>query len=152
MMMYGFGDARNPNQQSIEVMESLTVAFLTDLCHRCRPSSTSLPTSRHYPYAQRAKVKMDDLRFALRKDEKKLARLEELIYLEGVISGAKKLLSNDVVDDVARQVEAEEKGEKERAAAARDGGGSTAMEVDGEAGEEDAKQGRPATQSKTKAK
>ncbi|CAO1619976.1 unnamed protein product [Sympodiomycopsis kandeliae] len=108
-MMYGFGDAREPDAQSIEVMEALTINFLTDLCHRCRPAPYSFPASRGYAYSNRAKVKIDDIRFALRKDEKKLARLEELLYLEGIINGAKKILSTDVVDDVARQVEAEEK-------------------------------------------
>lgn len=113
MMMYGFGDSRNPDPATVETMEALVVSFLADLCHRCRPAPYSFPASRTYPYATRSKVKVDDLRFALRKDEKKLARLEELLYLEGVISGAKKIFSVDVVDDVARQVEAEER-EQER--------------------------------------
>lgn len=110
MMMYGFGDARFPDHQSVDLMENLVVGFLTDLCHRCRPAPYHFPASRNYPYTTRAKVKIDDLKFALRKDEKKLARLEELVYLEGVISGAKKILSLDVIDDdVARQVERQEK-------------------------------------------
>lgn len=122
MMMYGFGDARNPDMQSVEIMEALTISFLTDLCHRCRPAPQAFPTSRGYPYATRGKVKMEDLKFALRKDEKKLARLEELLYLEGIINGAKKILSTDVVDDVARQLEAEEK----------DKGGEEEVEVEKE--------------------
>ncbi|CAO1630858.1 unnamed protein product [Parajaminaea phylloscopi] len=109
MMMYGFGDSRNPDPQSVEVMELLTIGFLTDLCHRCRPAPYYFPASKSYAYSSRSKVKVDDLRFALRKDEKKLARLEELLYLEGVISGAKKILDAGAIDDVARQVEAEER-------------------------------------------
>lgn len=109
MMMYGFGDSRTPDPQSVEVMEALTIGFLTDLCHRCRPAPYYFPASRSYTYSNRSKVKVDDLKFALRKNEKKLARLEELLYLEGVISGAKKILDAGAIDDVARQVEAEER-------------------------------------------
>lgn len=127
MMMYGFGDSREPDARSVEVMEALTINFLTDLCHRCRPAPPSFPTSRGYPYATRGKVKIDDLKFALRKDDKKLARLEELLYLEGIINGAKKILSTDVVDDVARQVEAEDRG-------GGGGGGGGNEEKEGEGG------------------
>lgn len=114
MMMYGFGDSRNPDPQSVETMEALTIGFLADLCHRCRPAPYYFPASRNYTYATRSKVKIDDLKFALRKDEKKLARLEELLYLEGIISGAKKILDAGAIDDVARQVEAEEKQQQQQ--------------------------------------
>ncbi|PWN30134.1 hypothetical protein BDZ90DRAFT_229164 [Jaminaea rosea] len=134
--MYGFGDSPQPDPRSIDVMERLTISFLVDLCHRCRPAPYAHPSSSNparNPYLTRSRVKIDDLRFALRKDDKKLARLEELIYLDGIISGAKKILDTGAIDDVARQVEAEER--QKRGGAGDDEEGEDQQQAQGGEGE-----------------
>lgn len=89
--MYAYGDSPTPDPASVALMEEMTIDFLTDLCHRARPSPYSLNTPSTYPPASRARVKVDDFKFALRKDTKKLARLEELLYLDRVIANAKRM-------------------------------------------------------------
>ena len=90
-MMYAFGDVRDPDPISVAIMEDLTVDFLYDLCMRARPSPLNVPhVDQSYPPIGRLKVKVDDFKHALRKDPKKLGRLEELLYLETVIKEARK--------------------------------------------------------------
>jgi transcription initiation factor TFIID subunit 13 len=42
----------------------------------------------------RAKIKVDDFKFAVRNDPKKLGRIEELLQLQKVIQDAKRLFDN----------------------------------------------------------
>ncbi|KAK0529120.1 hypothetical protein OC835_004393 [Tilletia horrida] len=174
-LMYAYGDAPEADPATVDLLEDLTVDFLTDLCHRARPSPYALPqgpgmralvpaseltgtggagemmhpaaisaiaaggsaffpptalafssssttntssssaaaaqqvqiqqqqqqqqqqlyfplpsTSAGHPFFTRARIKVDDLKHALRKDGKKYARVEELLYLDKVISDARK--------------------------------------------------------------
>ncbi len=102
-MMYGFGDVRDPLPTSVALMEEMTIDFITDLCMRARPSSSAVPqTSSTYPPTARVKVKVDDFKHALRKDPKKLARLEELLYLDAVIKRERKSFD---VETMAKEVD-----------------------------------------------
>ncbi|PWN39067.1 transcription initiation factor IID, 18 kDa subunit, partial [Ceraceosorus guamensis] len=83
-LMYAFGDNAFPDPSSVSVMEELLVDFITDLCHRARPSPFSV--------ARGAMPVVEDVKMALRKEPKKLARVEELIFLDKVISDARKML------------------------------------------------------------
>lgn len=127
--MYGFGDALDPDPNSVALLEEMTTEFMTDLCHRARPSpytvgSTSqvlpqlLPGAvpgtsgaagggggrTSHPYT-RHRLKLDDVKHALRKDTKKSGRAEELLYLERVINQARKVLADDPAE-LAREEEA----------------------------------------------
>ncbi|KAK0555002.1 hypothetical protein OC846_001859 [Tilletia horrida] len=156
-LMYAFGDSPEADPASVDLLEDLTVDFLTDLCHRARPSpyavpqgpgiralvpASEIPASGNsadihpaaisalasassssalavansssnnqnsnnsgalgsstyvplppyaagHPFYTRAKIKVDDLKHALRKDGKKYARVEELIYLDKEIRAAR---------------------------------------------------------------
>lgn len=44
--------------------------------------------------ANRAKIKVEDFKFAVRNDPKKLGRIEELLVLQKVIQDAKRLFDN----------------------------------------------------------
>ncbi|KAI5481949.1 transcription initiation factor TFIID subunit 13 [Pseudohyphozyma bogoriensis] len=76
-MMYGFGD-KEPSADTINVMEELLVEHITDVCTQAHRISTN-----------RGKIKVDDFKFALRKDPKKLARVEELLFMSEVIARAR---------------------------------------------------------------
>ncbi|PWN99104.1 transcription initiation factor IID, 18 kDa subunit, partial [Tilletiopsis washingtonensis] len=78
-LMYACGDVAQPEPASVALLEEMTVEYLTDLCHRARPSPYSVP-----------RVKVDDLKTALRRDDKKLGRIEELLYLDTVITKARR--------------------------------------------------------------
>ncbi|GEM09912.1 transcription initiation factor TFIID subunit 13 [Rhodotorula toruloides] len=73
-MMYGFGD-ENPALESIAVME--------ELCMQAHLISTN-----------RGKIKVDDFRFALRRDPKKLARIDELLFMQEEIARARRGFDN----------------------------------------------------------
>ncbi|GAA6050327.1 hypothetical protein JCM3770_002964 [Rhodotorula araucariae] len=77
-MMYGFGD-ENPAPDTIAFMEELVVDHITDICMQAHLISTN-----------RGKVKVDDFRFALRRDPKKLARLDELLFMQEEIARARR--------------------------------------------------------------
>ncbi|BGP32427.1 hypothetical protein JCM10296v2_004208 [Rhodotorula toruloides] len=81
-MMYGFGD-ENPAPDSIAVMEELVIEHITDICMQAHLISTN-----------RGKIKVDDFRFALRRDPKKLARIDELLFMQEEIARARRGFDN----------------------------------------------------------
>lgn len=82
-MMYAFGDT-DSTTESIAVMEDILTDFITELC---------LGASR--AAGQRQKVRVDDFKFVLRNDPKKLGRVEELLNLQKEIQKAKKLFDEE---------------------------------------------------------
>ncbi|PWN87318.1 hypothetical protein FA10DRAFT_182911 [Acaromyces ingoldii] len=48
------------------------------------------PRGAAHPFGARSRMTVEDIKFALRKDEKLFARVEELLYLEKVINDARK--------------------------------------------------------------
>ncbi|KAE8202270.1 hypothetical protein A4X06_0g621 [Tilletia controversa] len=151
-LLYAYGDSPHADPASVDLLEDLTADFLTDLCHRARPSAYALPQGpgmralvpvseiwtgaelhpaaisalassstpqpqpqpqnqaqtqsqiyaplpahvAGHPYYTRARIKVDDLKHALRKDGKKYARVEELLFLDKVIKEAKRQMDVDV--------------------------------------------------------
>lgn len=94
-MMYGFGDV-NPAPDTINVMEELLIEHITDIVRRISLpcSRTTLADAMNYldtlmyqcTQAQRiatnkSKIKVEDFKFALRKDAKKLERVDELLFM-----------------------------------------------------------------------
>lgn len=82
-MMYAFGDDPDPLPESVAVLEEIMVDYLSELCRAA---------SLHSPNAK--KLRLDDLRFALRKPQQRrqLARVEELLYAQEDIARARKNL------------------------------------------------------------
>ncbi|KAG0237493.1 hypothetical protein BGW42_000703 [Actinomortierella wolfii] len=78
--MYGFGDVPNPSADAVGVMEDMLIEYLTDVCHQASAVSD-----------KRGRVNVEDFKFVLRKDAKKRARIEELLYMNEDIRRAKKL-------------------------------------------------------------
>ncbi|KIO28183.1 hypothetical protein M407DRAFT_72133 [Tulasnella calospora MUT 4182] len=78
-MMYGFGDDPNPAPDTVNVMEEILMEYIADVC------ATSLKTSRKHT------IKLEDLRRALSRpaDSKKLARMEELLFMQEDIKRAR---------------------------------------------------------------
>ncbi|CEQ39451.1 SPOSA6832_00964 [Sporobolomyces salmonicolor] len=114
-MMYGFGDD-NPAPDTINVMEELVIEHITDVCMQAHRISTN-----------RGKIKVDDFRFALRRDPKKLARIEELLFMQEEIARARRgdnLMDYAEPEDV--QAAAGKKGPAGGAAAGSGTGGASA--------------------------
>jgi len=78
-LMYGFGDDRNPGNDTVNVMEEILVEFITDVCQ-----TAGGPTKK-------TRLSVEDLRRALSRpaDAKKLARMEELLFMQEDIKRAR---------------------------------------------------------------
>ncbi|KAF9984553.1 hypothetical protein BGZ65_000161 [Modicella reniformis] len=79
-LMYGFGDVPNPSNDAVGVLEDMLVEYLTDTCIQAAAVAD-----------KRGKVNVEDFKFVLRKDAKKRARVEELLYMNEDIRRAKKI-------------------------------------------------------------
>ncbi|KAJ1862669.1 hypothetical protein LPJ57_006346 [Coemansia sp. RSA 486] len=80
MLMYGFGDTMPPLSESVDVLEDILIDYINDVCVQAAKVS-----------GRKGKVGVDDFKFALRKDRKKLARVEELIASNKDIENARSL-------------------------------------------------------------
>lgn len=95
--MYGFGDDRNPTNDTVNVMEEILIEYIADVVGS--PSSLCfLYLSLLAPQCQQAagpskktRLSIDDLRRALSNpaDAKKLARMEELLFMQEDIKRAR---------------------------------------------------------------
>lgn len=81
-MMYAFGDD-DPTQESLQVMDEILQDYIIQLCRSAQHA------------AGPRKVKVDDFKFSLRRDAKKLGRCEELLALQKEIAQAKKLFDEN---------------------------------------------------------
>jgi transcription initiation factor TFIID subunit 13 len=79
-MMYGFGDVRDPNPESVNLMEDLMVDFVTNIAHQAMGCAER----------RGGRFSNEDLLYVIRNDEKKLRRVEELMDLNEQIKDAKK--------------------------------------------------------------
>ncbi|OMJ24379.1 Transcription initiation factor TFIID subunit 13 [Smittium culicis] len=82
--MYGFGDSLDTNMDSAKLLEEILIDYINNICVQ-----TALVAGR------RSKVTVDDFKFCLRKDPKKLARIEELISANKEIENARKMFKED---------------------------------------------------------
>ncbi|TFK29963.1 TFIID-18kDa-domain-containing protein [Coprinopsis marcescibilis] len=78
-LMYGFGDDRNPSNDTVNVMEEILIEYIADVCQVAGANS------------KRSRLSIEDLRKALSRpaDAKKLARLEELLFMQEDIKRAR---------------------------------------------------------------
>ncbi|KAJ1990674.1 hypothetical protein H4R33_001624 [Dimargaris cristalligena] len=84
LMMFGFGDVRQPAPDSVGVMEDILIDYLTEMCFQASRWG-----------GKRGKVTVQDFKLALRHDQKKLARVEELLKMAEVIKESRRLFSDD---------------------------------------------------------
>ncbi|KAJ2398869.1 hypothetical protein GGI23_002989 [Coemansia sp. RSA 2559] len=78
LLMYGFGDVISPLPESVDVMEDILVDFINSVCVQAATVS-----------GRKNKISIEDFKFILRKDPKKLARVEELIAMNKEIEVAR---------------------------------------------------------------
>ncbi|TFK76412.1 transcription initiation factor IID, 18 kDa subunit, partial [Pluteus cervinus] len=78
-LMYGFGDDRNPANDTVNVMEEILIEYISDVCQSAGTSS------------RKSRLSIEDLRRSLSRpaDAKKLARMEELLFMQEDIKRAR---------------------------------------------------------------
>jgi len=86
--MYGFGDDKLVSNDSVSVMEEILAEYIVDLCQVALSSSRQL----HSGQSSKLRLTIEDLRRVLAKpaDSKKLARMEELLFMQEDIKRARK--------------------------------------------------------------
>ncbi|KAG5513786.1 hypothetical protein PMAC_000824 [Pneumocystis sp. 'macacae'] len=77
--MYAFGDDKQPALDSVQILEDIVIDYVNEMC---------LEAAR--VAGNRNKLKVDDFKFILRNDPRKLGRIEELLTLQRVIAEARK--------------------------------------------------------------
>jgi transcription initiation factor TFIID subunit 13 len=87
-MLYGHGDVPQPLDTTKRVLDEFLTDFITELCFEAARAAT---------LAGRQKIKLDDIKFAVRKHPIYLGKVEEVFQKRDMIEKAKKLM--DVNDD-----------------------------------------------------
>ncbi|KAG7092492.1 hypothetical protein E1B28_008843 [Marasmius oreades] len=79
-LMYGFGDDRNPSNDTVNVMEEILIEYIQDVCVAAAGGSN-----------RKSRLSIEDLRRVLSRpaDAKKLARMEELLFMQEDIKRAR---------------------------------------------------------------
>ncbi|KAJ9209901.1 hypothetical protein DTO166G4_8514 [Paecilomyces variotii] len=89
-----------PLPETVRVLDEIVTDFVLEMCHTAAQYAT---------YSRRQKIKVDDFRFALRRDPNKLGRVQELLRMERELKEARKAFDqND--DQVGALKEAGKKG------------------------------------------
>ncbi|KAI9678139.1 MAG: Transcription initiation factor TFIID subunit 13 [Caeruleum heppii] len=103
ILMYAYGDVREPLDETVKVLDEIVTDFIIETCHEA---------SAHASYARRQKIKVDDFTFALRKDPVKLGRVQELISMDKHLKALRKTFNekDDKLDRAEMVRMAEESG------------------------------------------
>lgn len=88
-LLYAYGDVSNPHPETVAVLEDILQEYIAAMCFEAYRVAKA---------ANRQKLKVDDFKFALRNDPRKLGRVEELLTLQKEIAEAKKMFENDEGD------------------------------------------------------
>ncbi|KAI9754729.1 MAG: hypothetical protein M4579_004576 [Chaenotheca gracillima] len=86
MLMFAFGDDREPLDESVKVLDEIVTDFIIETCHEAALSAS---------YSRRQKIKVDDFRFVLRKDPRKLGRVQELLAMDKQLKKDRKLFDEN---------------------------------------------------------
>jgi transcription initiation factor TFIID subunit 13 len=79
-LLYAYGDDPSPLPETVKVLDEILTDYIVEMCH----------TAAHLAsHSRRNKVKVDDFKFALRRDPKKLGRVQELLHMTQVIRRAR---------------------------------------------------------------
>eukprot|EP01135_Chromosphaera_perkinsii_P003661 Nk52_evm40s250 gene=Nk52_evmTU40s250 len=127
-MMYGFGDEIKPLPESVALMEEIALEFIRETVMKAQGVWLAKATSKGGGTASvsaasaggsasgggsgggggassavMGKLTTEDLLFVLKRDRKKLARVQNLLSMEAELKSARKAFEMDKLDDVAAE-------------------------------------------------
>ncbi|ORY11119.1 transcription initiation factor IID, 18kD subunit-domain-containing protein [Clohesyomyces aquaticus] len=114
--LVAFGDDDHPLPETVKCLDEIITDFIIESCH-------SAASIAHH--SRRAKIKVDDFKFMLRRDPTKLGRVSELLEADKELKRKRKAFDTDE-GAVAKDVEGGKEGGKEK------GGEDGAEGADGE--------------------
>ncbi|KAF2809767.1 transcription initiation factor IID, 18 kDa subunit, partial [Mytilinidion resinicola] len=84
--LIAFGDAVPPLPTTIAVLDEIITDFIIESCHEAAAAAQ---------HSRRAKIKVDDFKFMLRRDAAKLGRISELIAKDKEMKAQRKAFSTE---------------------------------------------------------
>ncbi|PYI25753.1 TFIID-18kDa-domain-containing protein [Aspergillus indologenus CBS 114.80] len=109
-----------PLPETVRVLDEIVTDFVLEMCHGA---------AQYASYSRRQKIKVDDFRFALRRDPNKLGRVQELLRMERELKEARKAFDqND--DQVGNLKDAAAAAAAKKGAAAGAGAAAAAGDED----------------------
>ncbi|KAL9029373.1 MAG: hypothetical protein Q9196_002380 [Gyalolechia fulgens] len=85
-LLYAHGDDPDPLPETVRVLDEIVTDIIIETCHAA---------SRHATLNNRQKVKLEDFKFVVSKDERLLGRMIELIGMEKELKKARKVFDTD---------------------------------------------------------
>uniref|UniRef100_A0A914Y6G2 Transcription initiation factor TFIID subunit 13 n=1 Tax=Panagrolaimus superbus TaxID=310955 RepID=A0A914Y6G2_9BILA len=83
-MLYGFGDVKEPMEETIEELYEVVMEFINAVCYK----AASLNGHK--------KVTLDEIHFLIRRDMKKFTRVAELLSMSEELKKARKDFENEI--------------------------------------------------------
>ncbi|GMR38018.1 hypothetical protein PMAYCL1PPCAC_08213 [Pristionchus mayeri] len=77
-MMYGFGDDKEPYDKTLEMLESIVLDYIKEMCERAK--AVGKPD----------KIQLEDIHYLIRRDTKKFARVKDLLSMSEELKKARK--------------------------------------------------------------
>lgn len=99
-MLYAFGDDVDPLDETVRVLDEIVTDFIIETSHTAAKAAE---------VSGRTKLKVDDFKFAIRKDEVATGRVKELLAADKNIKSTKK-----VFDDTEGRIGLERGGRKKK--------------------------------------
>ena len=84
--LIAFGDDEQPLPETIKVLDEIVTDYIIESCHEAASVAT---------HARRAKIKLDDFKFMLRRDTTKLGRVSEMLEKEKELKRSRKIFDTD---------------------------------------------------------
>jgi len=84
--LYGFGDDKNPYQETVALVEELVTDYITET------------TKAALEIGKPNKITLEDITYVIRKDKRKAIRAKELIYLNEEIKKARKGIDDTIAE------------------------------------------------------
>jgi len=130
-LLVAFGDLPPPLPATITTLDEILTDFIIETCHYAALSAS---------YSRRQKIKADDFKFVLRRDEVLLGRVQEQLWRERKLKEDRKMV--DTNEDLKVMAKGEEEveggvGEKEGGEGGKKGGKRGRKKKGGAAGAED---------------
>ncbi|OCK85377.1 TFIID-18kDa-domain-containing protein [Lepidopterella palustris CBS 459.81] len=121
--LVAFGDDRDPLPETVKVLDEIVTDFIIETCHEAAACAS---------YSRRAKIKVDDFKFMLRRDPIKLGRISELLSMDKDLKKKRKAFDTDEGTVArARDRDKDKDGGKDKEGTAEEGEGSLAAGTEG---------------------
>ncbi|PKS12209.1 hypothetical protein jhhlp_001508 [Lomentospora prolificans] len=112
LILYGFGDVRQPLPETIRVCDEILTDFI---------QGVAFEANRVAHHAGRQKIKAEDFSFAFRRNPSFLGKIQEVFEKKNEIESARKIFKESEEDIVREAAAAESKGQKSTGAGAAGG-------------------------------